>query len=253
VTDPTKRFSNRVDDYVRYRPNYPADVVRLLEAEAGLTADSIVADVGSGTGISAKLFLGHGNAVYGVEPNREMRQAAERILTDYPRFQSIAATAENTTLADRSVDFVVAGQAFHWFDRAKCRIEFARILRPGGYVVLTWNNRLTDTTPFLREYEQLICDFAIDYRQVDHRQIDIPAITEFFTPCSFLFGSVPNHQLLDLAGLLGRIASSSYMPAAGHPNHTRMVEALERLFNHHQQNSQIEIQYDTILYFGHLT
>lgn len=212
MTDSTKRFSNRVDDYVRYRPNYPTEILRLLEDEAALTADSIVADVGSGTGISAKLFLDHGNAAYGVEPNREMRQAAERVLADYPRFQSIAATAENTTLANRSVDFVIAGQAFHWFDRARCRIEFARILRTGGYVALMWNNRLTDTTPFLREYEQLICDFAIDYRQVDHRQVDIPAITAFFSPCPFQFRSVPNRQLLDLPGLLGRIASSSYRP-----------------------------------------
>jgi SAM-dependent methyltransferase len=247
MIDPTKRFSNRVDDYVRFRPTYPAAVVDLLQSEAGLAPSSLIADIGSGTGISAKLFLDHGNTVFGVEPNREMRHAAEMSLDQYPRFRSVDARAEDTTLADHSVDFVVAGQAFHWFDRANCRIEFARILRPGGRVVLMWNNRFTDTTPFLREYEQLICDFAIDYRQVDHRQIDIPAITEFFTPCSFQFRSAPNHQLFDLVGLLGRIASSSYMPVAGHPNHTRMVEAQERLFNQHQQNGRVEIQYDTIL------
>ena len=253
MNDSTKRFSNRVADYVRYRPSYPPEVLSVLENEAGLTVDSVLADIGSGTGISAKLLLDHGNPVYGVEPNAEMRQAAERVLAEYPRFQSIAATAESTTLEDHSVDMIVAGQAFHWFDRALCRAEFARILRPGGYAVLMWNNRLTDTTPLAREYERLICEFAIDYRQVDHRQIDAAAITVFFAPCPFSFRSIPNSQSLDLAGVLGRIASSSYMPTADHLNHGRMVKAFQRLFETQQHNGRVEIEYDTILYFGHLT
>src|SRR5438876_6048912 len=139
MPDPTQRFSNRVENYVRYRPGYPKEVLTLLKAECGLKADSIIADIGSGTGILAELFLASGNRVFGVEPNREMREAGERLLQAYPRFTSIAGTAEATTLPNQSVDFITAGQAFHWFDRAQCLREFERILRPGGWVVLVWN------------------------------------------------------------------------------------------------------------------
>src|SRR5579885_3110804 len=131
-TDPTRRFSDRVENYVRYRPHYPDGVLDVLRTETGLTPTAVVADVGSGTGISAKLFLRNGNLVLGVEPNREMREAAERLLSDYPHFTSVAGTAEATTLPDRSVDYAVAAQAFHWFDHDRARHEFARILHPGG-------------------------------------------------------------------------------------------------------------------------
>src|SRR5262249_41515214 len=149
-------------DYVRYRPVYPADVLTVLEQEAGLTSGSIVADIGSGTGISSQLFLDHGNTIFAVEPNREMRLAAEKQLSGNPRFHSMGGTAESTTLADRSVNFIVAGQAFHWFNRQQARREFARILRPGGFVVLMWNDRRLDSTPFLRDYEALLREFGID-------------------------------------------------------------------------------------------
>src|SRR5205085_10926402 len=122
-------------DYIRYRPTYPTDVLRILQHDAGLTPSSIIADIGSGTGISAKIFLNHGNTVYGVEPNRPMREAAEQLLRGESRFHSIDGSAECTTLSSSLVDFIVAGQAFHWFYRTKARTEFVRILRPHGWVV----------------------------------------------------------------------------------------------------------------------
>ena len=149
MSDSTRRFSSRVDNYVKYRPSYPPEVVELLAAECGLTPGALVADIGAGTGLLAELFLQNGYRVLGVEPNREMRQAGERLLGDYPHFTSIDGTAEVTTLADKSVDIITAGQAFHWFDREKARAEFARILRPGGWVALVWNERRVDATPFL--------------------------------------------------------------------------------------------------------
>src|SRR4051812_34197437 len=148
MTDSTTRFSSRVNAYMRTRPDYPAEILDTLKQDCGLTESSVIADIGSGTGILSRMFLSNGNTVYGVEPNREMREAGEKLLSPaYPQYQSIAATAETTSLPNASVDFVTAGQAFHWFDRGKCRVEFARILRPHGWVALVWNERLTDSTP----------------------------------------------------------------------------------------------------------
>lgn len=147
MTDPTQRFSSRVENYSRYRPSYPRQVLELLFEECGLTAASIIADIGSGTGIMTRLFLENGNQVFAVEPNREMRQEAEWNLASYSHFVSVDATAEATTLRAGSVDFVVAAQAFHWFDREKVRPEFVRILKPEGWVVLVWNDRRPDSTP----------------------------------------------------------------------------------------------------------
>ena len=149
MTDPTQRFTSRVEHYVRYRPSYPRDLLDLLETRCGLSSASVVADVGSGTGILSELFLENGNRVIGIEPNKEMREAAERRLRRHPRFTSVAGTAEATTLDDASADFVAAGQAFHWFDPERARTEFSRILKPGGWVVLAWNLRRKEATPFL--------------------------------------------------------------------------------------------------------
>src|SRR6266581_6258084 len=135
MNDPTQRFSNRVENYLRYRPRYPAEILEVLRAECGLQATSLIADVGSGTGFLAELFLSNGNQVFGIEPNPEMREAGEQLLRSYPKFTAVAATAEITTLPEASVDFVTAGQAFHWFDRERCRDEFRRILRPASWVV----------------------------------------------------------------------------------------------------------------------
>jgi SAM-dependent methyltransferase len=252
ATNSTQRFSDRVDNYVRYRPNYPAEVIGILERDAGMNREHVIADIGSGTGISAKLFLDHGNAVYGVEPNQPMRSAAEKSFAGNSRFHSIEGTAESTTLADRSVDFVVAGQAFHWFDRTQARIEFMRVLRPGGFVVLMWNTRRTASTPFLRDYEKLICDLAVDYGQVDHRNIDDAKIQAFFTPSQYRYRQLEHSQKLDCNGLTGRLASSSYMPSENDPRYAAIVEAVKRLFDRHARSGLVEIEYDTELYFGQL-
>ena len=158
---PTERFSDRVDAYVKYRPDYPRAVLELLQTECGLTPRSAVADIGSGTGKLSELFLRNGNSVYGVEPNPEMRLAGENLLSSYPGFVSVAGSAEATTLPDQSADFITAGQAFHWFDQKLARQGFERILKPDGLVVLVWNERLTDTS-FLEAYEMLTQTYATD-------------------------------------------------------------------------------------------
>ena len=252
AADSTTRFSNRVADYVRYRPSYPDQLIQTLRAEAGLTAQSIVADVGSGTGISADLFLRLGCTVYGIEPNPDMRGAAEARFAGESRFRSIDATAEATSLPNASVDLIAAGQAFHWFDRDRTRAEFSRILQPHGYVALFWNSRRTESTPFLKAYEALLNEFATDYQQINHTNIDKAVVAQFFEGKPVETRSFPGFQDFDFEGLRGRLLSSSYAPAAGQPHHDTMLLELERLYRDHQSDGKVRFEYDTELYFGRL-
>ena len=250
--DPTQRFSDRVENYVRYRPGYPAMVIDTLKADCRLTEASVVADVGSGTGILTEMFLKHGVRVFGVEPNREMRAAGERLLGGYARFTSVAATAEATTLPAHSVDFVVAGQAFHWFDRQQARQEFFRILKPQGWGVLVWNLRRTEATPFLEAYEKLLLTYAIDYASVDHRLITDEVIAAFFRPGAFKLKGFESSQLQDFQGCQGRLLSASYTPRAGHPNYEPMLAELRSIFDAYQVNGMVSFEYDTKMYYGKL-
>ena len=252
---PTERFSERVAYYVKYRPSYPADVCELLAAQAILTPTTVVADLGSGTGISAQLFLAHGHSVYGIEPNREMRAAAETYLAAYPNFHSVDGTAEATTLPAHSVDLVVAAQAFHWFNPAAAHREAQRILKPGGWAVLLWNDRLTAGTPFLAAFEDLLVRFGTDYLQINHRNakdMDAQAITAFYGHGNWQVQRLPNAQSFDLEGLRGRVLSSSYAPLPGHPNFEPMMNHLESIFTEHQQAGQVQFAYETQVFFGHL-
>jgi ubiquinone/menaquinone biosynthesis C-methylase UbiE len=252
TTDPTGRFSGRVENYIKYRPGYPSAVVDTLASDCGLTEKSIVADIGSGTGILSELFLTHGNPVFGVEPNREMREAGERLLKKHPNFTSINGTAEATTLADGSVDFITAGQAFHWFDRIPTRKEFARILKTNGWVALIWNDRHIDTSPFLCAYEKLLHRYGTDFEAVVHRNADAAAIAAFFAPHLSTLREFDNRQVFDFDGVRGRLLSSSYAPEPGHPNHRPMLDALRAIFDKHQIDGRVEFTYTTVVYFGHL-
>ena len=253
IADPTQRFSSRVDNYVRYRPGYPPEIIDALKSDCRLTADSIVADVGCGTGFLAKLFLEYGSRVFGIEPNKEMREAGERFLQDCPKFMSLPGTAESTGLPDHSVNFVSAGQAAHWFDRDKARREFRRILKPEGWTVLVWNDRATDSTAFLREYEQLLQTYGVDYQEV--RRVDMEmasAVASFFAPNPVLAKNFANRQEFDFAGLQGRLLSSSYSPQEGHPNYEPMMIALRRLYERYQSGGIVQFDYETHMYYGQL-
>jgi ubiquinone/menaquinone biosynthesis C-methylase UbiE len=253
MIDPTLRFSKKVEDYIKSRPGYPNEIIETLRSDCSLTPDSIIADIGSGTGILSEIFLRNGNPVFGIEPNNEMREAGERLLKNFPRFSSINGRAEETTLPAGSVDFVTAGQAFHWFDRTLARLEFARILKPQGYVVLAWNEMQTESTPLMIAYEQLLQTYAIDYRQVDHRRIDINVIREFFDPGYFKFKQFDNVQVFDYEGLKGRLLSSSYVPQAGHPNYAPLLEGLNEAFEVNQIDGGVKFIYKTLLYYGQLS
>jgi SAM-dependent methyltransferase len=249
MPDPTARFGNRVADYVATRPGYPPAVLDLLRTEAGLTLSSVIADIGSGTGLSAEMFLKLGHTVYGVEPNAEMRAAGERLLSNYPHFHSVAGSAEATTLPDASIDLIIAGQAFHWFDPPGARAEFRRILRPGGHVVLMWNTRRTDSSPFLRGYEAMLQRFGTDYREVVHTNIDRAKLAAFYGG-PFKSFKLDNEQLFDREGLRGRTRSSSFTPPPGHPDFEPMMAELDRLFDVHDDGGRVRFEYDTEVYVG---
>jgi SAM-dependent methyltransferase len=252
VTDPTRRFSNRVEYYVRYRPTYPTAVLDLLKAECDLTSASVVADVGSGTGILSELFLKNGNRVFGVEPNCQMREAAELLLAGYPGFTSVSGKAEATTLDDKSVDFVTAGQALHWFDPAAARAEFARIARPQGRAMLVWNAHRNDATPFLAAYARLLGEHGTDYAEVGRHEGGAGVVAEFFGDEAFETRTFDNRQILDLDGLKGRLSSSSYVPAPGQPGYGAMMRDAERIFRAHERNGRVILEYDTKVYYGPL-
>jgi len=253
VRDPTMRFSDRVDDYVKYRPRYGRNVVEALSKACALTPDAIVADIGVGTGFSAEPFLENGNRVIGIEPNREMREAGERYLSGYAGFEMREGSAEQSGLADASVDFVLAGQAFHWFDRERARAEFGRILKREGWCVLIWHDRSTEATPFLRAYEEFLHRHAVDYKQVVHRQVaNFDVLRAFFAPGAVKLMSIPAEQRFDFDGLRGRLLSSSYVPREG-PAAEAMLAELPDLFASYQQGGQVALLYETKIFYGHLT
>jgi SAM-dependent methyltransferase len=209
-----------------------------------------VADIGSGTGILSRLFLAAGCRVLGVEPNREMRLAGESELAGCAGFTSVEGTAEATTLPAGSVHCVVAGQAFHWFEQDLARVEFRRILVPGGAAALVWNDREYDSTPFLRGYEALLVEFGTDYGAVNHRNLQTEVFDRFFGAGRYEERSYPNRQRLDYAGLEGRLLSSSYTPAPGHPARAAMLGRLRELFQETEKDGQVEILYRTRVWVG---
>lgn len=249
--NPKGRFSDRVEKYVKYRPGYPAEIADLLKNKVGLRPGHVVADIGSGTGILTEVLLGCGVQVYAVEPNDEMRTAAESKLSGFDAFHSICGSSEATGLKGHSVDSITAAQAFHWFEPEATRREFERILRPGCPVVLIWNDRQTDG-PLASEYEDLIVRHSIDYNKIDHRNVSSSeAISEFY-------GEVPhratleNNQMLDFEGLKGRLLSSSYIPDESHPTYKAMIKELRDLFDRHHQGGMVRIEYNTEVFWHSL-
>lgn len=251
MSDSIQRFSDRVENYVKYRPGYPKEVLDLFRDEMNLRNDSVVADIGAGTGISSRLFLENGNPVVGVEPNALMRAAAKEFLKDFPNFSAIDGTAEDTSLESQTVDFIVAAQAFHWFDETKTRKEFKRIIKNDGFVVLMWNERRLDADAFHTAYENLLTEFGTDYEKVRHENITKEDLRDFFGT-DFRQAIFQNRQTVDFEGLKGRMLSSSYIPSQENPRFSEMIKNLKSLFATHAENGKIDILYDCKLFYGQL-
>ncbi len=248
---PTERFTSRVESYIKHRPGYPEELLSFLVQEKYLNEQSILADIGSGTGKLTQLFLAHGNLVYGVEPNRAMRQAAETLLAGSANFISIDGSAEHTHLVSHSIDLIVAGQAFHWFDREASRKEFRRILRNGESVLtLIWNKR--DSSRFLDDYEDFLRQYAVDYQAVQHQNITSADLQKFYGE-AYTLHTFENHQYLDFDGLQGRYDSCSYALPPEHAAYQEAMQALEILFDRHAIDQQVDMAYATKMYLGKIS
>lgn len=252
MNKPTERFTETVQDYIKYRPSYPKEVLQLLIDECDLRKNKIIADVGSGTGLLSKLFLNHGNSVYGVEPNQAMREAAEEYLKEYSNFYSINGTAEATSLDKKSIDIITVGTAFHWFDIANTKVEFKRILKKDGWVLLVWNVRNIEESELLREYENLLLVYSTDYKESNARKFNKTAVKEFFSPNEMKMCSFKNAQRFDWNGLKGRLLSTSYSLRPGNARYDEMLKKLKEIFERYQKNGIVEFLYDTKLNYGHI-
>jgi SAM-dependent methyltransferase len=247
--DPKKRFSDRVENYIKYRPSYPQEIVEFLKNNEILFPDSVIADIGSGTGILSKIFLKECNLVYGIEPNIDMRSAGASFLKYFSNFVSINGSAENTTLEDNSIDIITAGQAFHWFNLERSKSEFLRILKPDGWVVLIWNRRKKDTNPFLIEYEEFLLKYGTDYKAIEKSKLDFD---KFFGDNNYKRKNFDNYQIFDYEGLEGRLLSTSYIPLNDNPEYNNMLFELKRLFEQYQEIGQLKFEYDTEVFYGRL-
>lgn len=243
----TTRFSDRVDDYIKYRPHYPSQLLKVLEDNIGFNKKMLAADIGSGTGISSEIFINNGNKVLAVEPNKEMREAAETIYKDDANFISINGTASNSNIDAYRIDLIFCGQAFHWFDRNKAKKEFTRILKPDGHIVLAWNKR-NEEDGFQKEYEQMLISNILEYQKVSHKNISDKIIADFFDPNPVSIDSIKNSQMFDLSDLKGRLLSSSYCPKEG-SELDRLFTKLEDLYHKYEKGGIVEFEYKTKLYY----
>ena len=247
----TERFSNRVADYARCRPGYPAALGDWLVRHCGLKPGDAAADIGCGTGLFTRELLRRGLRVHGVEPNGPMREAGAQALAEFgAAFSAHDGSGEATGLPDACVRLACAAQAFHWFDPVAARREFARILVPGGHAALIWNVRGEDS-PFLRGYDALLQKHAPEYAKSGiPAQANLDTITPFFAPAGFEQRNFDYAQHFDYDGLRGRLLSSSYAPAAGTPGHEPMLDDLRKLFDEHQHDGLVEFAYQTRAFVG---
>ena len=247
--DPTQRFSDRVENYAKFRPDYPDALIRFVQGR--LPVPSVIADIGSGTGILSDQLLGAGYTVFGVEPNEPMRLEAERRLGSRPSFHSVAGTAEATTLGPGSVDAVTCAQSFHWFERTRCRDEFGRILRASGLVLLIWNERTSHD--LMEEYDRILQESSPDYHHVGRRNLTDADIADFFAPDPVELFFFPHAQRLDREGFLGRVLSSSYVPNIGQPGHETVMNKMQAFFDRRAQSGRIDFPYQTRVYLARLS
>jgi ubiquinone/menaquinone biosynthesis C-methylase UbiE len=246
--NPTERFTDVVDAYVKYRPGYPAEILEILRKTYKIGENTVFADIGSGTGIFSKQFVEAGYLVYGVEPNDGMRAQSENWLIGCPNFKAIKGTAEDTTLPSQSIDMLTAAQSFHWFDIEKALKEFYRILKPEGYTVIVWNDRKSNGNPFMNKYEKLICKYCADYKETSHKKYSFERIKEIFKNQNIDLYMIDNFQDMDFKALIGRLKSCSYCPKPDNKNYNPLMWGLNKLFDSYQAENLVRFEYDTIIY-----
>ena len=255
MSDTYGQYSRTVEYYRRYRPRYPQTLIEWLKNECTLSAEHIIADIGSGTGQMTELFLKNGNLVYSIEPNADMRRAVEQELHTYSNLKSLDATAEATTLPDNSVNLITVGNAFHWFNPSQTRKEFFRILKPQGWVILAWNLERNNGSPFAMAFEgfwQKHIDPAARFKRAGESKISDNVI-QFFGVENLKEISFDNYQVCDFEALKGVALSFLKAPQPGDPRYPVMLDELKVLFNQYQENGMVTLEYDTAVSYGQLS
>lgn len=252
-SESTQRFSHTVDNYIRFRPGYPEEIISFMQQEFGLSYSSVIADIGSGTGKLTELFLKNGCPTFAVEPNDAMREAGEKLLGHYSNFTSINGTAEQTNLMDHAVDFVTAGQAFHWFDVSKSRAELIRILKPNGWALLIWNKRMDERSAFMESYNTFLHQYSTDLEKINLRRINKEQFLAFYGNSDYRLKTFEHYQTFDFAGVKGRYLSCSYAYSENHPGYRGAIEALASLVEDHNKSGVIKMWYRTEIYYGRLS
>lgn len=245
------RFDGMGKIYSRFRPSYPQEFIDCLFSEIGMNKDSVIADVGSGTGILTGQLLSKGCRVYAVEPNNDMRAAAEKNLKGFSNFVSVNGTAENTTLADSSVDYITVAQAFHWFDRQVFKRECKRILKPGGSVILVWNSRDAESE-FVQENDKLNRKYCPSFKGFIggmRGAVDEGDFSDFFSG-RFEARSFENHLQFDEQGFIGRNLSSSYALKETDGNYSEYVFELKKLFEKYKNGETVVMPNFARCYIG---
>ncbi|QNL48854.1 class I SAM-dependent methyltransferase [Olivibacter sp. SDN3] len=250
-SDNINRFNDRADNYDRFRPGYPQQLLQYIYEHNKLEAHHIVVEMGAGTGILSQELIKWPGKLIAIEPNDEMREKAINSLGHAEHCSVLGSTAENTGLADNSVDLIICAQSFHWFDAEKCKIEFKRILKYRKKAAIIWNIRSAETA-FERAYEEFILEFSIDYEEVKKREQRGNNLHFFFYQGVFEERTFIYDTYLTFEQLLGRTLSYSYMPNYGHQQLPNMVDALKVLFDKYSTNNIIGLSYKTRLFMGEL-
>jgi ubiquinone/menaquinone biosynthesis C-methylase UbiE len=222
-------YSNKAFDYARHRPDYAIDAIAALIRKVKLQPDWLIADIGAGTGNMAKHFVNLVKVVYAVEPEAQMRRQAERMLTQYPAFHSLAGTAEATGLETASIDLIVVGQALHWFNPVRAGAEFARIIKPGGWLAAV-ENRFVG---------------AADRDTVNH-------IETFFAPATSTYASFPMCITETWEQFIGGARSAAAAPRTGDPEYKEFELQQRAVFDAQAKAGLIEVHYTTELAVGRL-
>lgn len=248
--DVTQRFSDRVAAYAEARIGYPPEFVDHLRKAIGLAPGWTVADMGSGTGLSAEPLLDAGCSVIGVEPSDSMRAAAEAALGGRPGFRSVAGRAEASGLPDGCADLAVAACAFHWFDPGATAREWGRVLRGEKWAALLWTLRRPEASAFMGAFEGVIERWGTDWPQVKARYAEPGAMGVLFGVGAWEVARFGSHQVVDWAGLAARVRSTSYVPGPGKAGHDGMMADLRAVYEAHAVDDRVRIEYAVPMFYG---
>ena len=247
---PIERFSPLVENYAKYRPGYPEQILFTLEKHFGINNEKIIADIGSGTGQLSKLFVNKYYQTYGIEPNAAMRMVSINEFATYLNFKAIKGTAEQTFLYSESIDLIVAGQSFHWFDNEMSKIEFNRILKHKGIIALIWNERKNETE-FMQRYERLLQKHCSNYKINNHKEYDYRKIKELFSEKKVDLFIFENQQKMDFTAFIGRLKSCSYCPSENDKHYAFLMRGMNKLYENYKCEENITIEYNTLMFVIH--